>query len=72
MSFSDLKAAKKGKSYVQSHSPSSESAHATDTATPKTEVYKSDLPLNIEVRVLPGTGRGLWSKERIPTGISTF
>ncbi|KAK7457072.1 hypothetical protein VKT23_010373 [Stygiomarasmius scandens] len=81
MSFTDLRAARKTKSYVQSSIPETtsnssasntsdaqkENAESTTKVASFPELYKA-LPSALEIRVSETSGRGIWTKASIRAG----
>ncbi|KAK0473758.1 hypothetical protein IW261DRAFT_1503300 [Armillaria novae-zelandiae] len=67
MSFSDLRASRKNKSYVTGVPTKKETKEVPLEQSPSLPLYR-ELPLSTEIRTGESSGRGLWSKANLKAG----
>ncbi|KAK0183995.1 hypothetical protein F5146DRAFT_1076957 [Armillaria mellea] len=71
MSFSDLRASRKNKSYVAGVPTKEDTKEAPLEQPPSLPLYR-DLPLSTEIRTCDTSGWGLWSKANLKAGQVLF
>ncbi|KAK0217419.1 hypothetical protein EDD85DRAFT_962065 [Armillaria nabsnona] len=71
MSFSDLRASRKTKSYVTGAPTKKDAKEVPLEQSPSLPLYR-DLPLSTEIRTCDTSGRGLWSKANLKAGQVLF